>query len=127
LTSPKARSARPWPAGTAHNWSPWLRGAGGRGLSPSLGATLVAAPEATALIVASMVLGRLTRQSGTVTLAGALGVLPLLGWRRRWPGVGLALALAVPMIAKRLAGNGPLPGHQRGAALRTRLLYDRDP
>ena len=29
-----------------HNWSVFLRGAGGRGIAPALGATLVLAPDA---------------------------------------------------------------------------------
>lgn len=139
-----------------HNWSPWLRGVGGRGLSPALGATLVLAPEGTALLVAGMVVGRLRHNSGVTTLLCALGLLPLLGARRGRRGMAVALAVLAPMIAKRVRGNrvagsttsesngatavagarmvtgpvavGGLRGrHVRWEVIRSRLLYDREP
>src|SRR5713226_6576931 len=47
-----------------HNWSPFLRGAGGRGLSPALGALLVVAWPGTVLLLAGMALGRIVRETG---------------------------------------------------------------
>lgn len=111
---------------TGHNWSPLLGGAGGRGLSPALGATAVLAPEGTVILLGAVVAGRLARSTGLATLAGLGGLGPLLWWRRRWPGLAVALAVAIPMVAKRLAGNGPATGDRR-AVLASRLLFDRDP
>lgn len=128
-----AGRSRPWLAAaataatlSAHNWSPWLRGAGGRGLSPALGATLVSAPEGTALLLAAMVAGRLARQSALATLAATGGLVGLLG-RRGPSGVALGLAVAAPMVAKRLAGNGSPAGDFGRAVAWSRLLFDRDP
>lgn len=111
---------------SGHNWSPFLGGAGGRGLSPALGATGVLAPEAALALLGAMAAGRLGRCTGAATLTGLAALGPLLWWRRRWTGLATALAIAGPMIAKRLAGNGPLRGDPR-AALVSRLLFDRDP
>ena len=111
-----------------HNWSPLLGGAGGRGLSPALGATLACAPEATAVLGAAMGVGRLLRQTALVSLLGIGALFPVLWRRRGGPGLVLAASLAVPMVGKRLAGNSPLPtGAGRARVVRTRLLFDRDP
>jgi acyl phosphate:glycerol-3-phosphate acyltransferase len=121
-----------------HNWSPWLGGAGGRGLSPALGATLVLAPEGTAVLAAGMVAGRLLHQSGVATLLAILILVPVLGARRRAPGVALGLSICTPMLIKRVLGNAPLrpvmgPGTDAAAAsvpltahVISRLLFDRE-
>lgn len=111
-----------------HNWSPLLGGAGGRGISTALGATLVCAPEGTVVLGASLGLGRLVRQTGLVTLLGLLGLFPLLQRRRGVPGVVLACALALPMVGKRLMGNAPPPaGPGQRRVVLWRLLFDTDP
>ncbi|MDE3087522.1 MAG: glycerol-3-phosphate acyltransferase [Acidobacteriota bacterium] len=111
-----------------HNWSPLLGGAGGRGLSPALGATLACAPEGTVVLGAAMGAGRLLHQTALVSLLGIGALFPVLWRRRGLPGLVLAASLALPMVGKRLAGNGPLPtGAARARALRSRLLFDRDP
>lgn len=120
-----------------HNWSPWLGGAGGRGLSPALGATLVLAPEGTAVLAAGMAAGRLLHQSGVSTLLAILSLVPVLGARRGAPGVTLGLSICVPMLTKRALGNSPLgsvKGSRAGrnavpltAQLISRLFFDREP
>jgi glycerol-3-phosphate acyltransferase PlsY len=116
-----------------HNWSPFLGGAGGRGISPALGATLVLAPEATALLLGGLVVGRLAGETGLVSLLALAATAPLLARRRGRRGLATGVALAVPMVAKRLTGNAA-PGtvaRRRGCrpatVLVTRLLFDRDP
>jgi acyl phosphate:glycerol-3-phosphate acyltransferase len=117
-----------------HDWSPWLGGAGGRGLSPALGATLVLAPEGAVVLAGSMAAGRLAHQSGLATFLAALSLIPLLAARRRVAGVALALSICVPMTVKRLLGNSaPRPSSESGigpaslgAHLRSRLLFDRE-
>jgi glycerol-3-phosphate acyltransferase PlsY len=113
---------------TGHNWSPLLGGAGGRGVSTALGATLVTAPEASVVLGASLGLGRLVRQTGLACLVGIVSLFPLLGRRRGPAGVVLAGALAGPMLGKRVVGNEPpKPDANRRKVVVWRLLFDRDP
>ena len=51
-----------------HNWSPFLRGAGGRGISPATGALLVSAPTGAAVLLGGLAAGRLARQTALVSL-----------------------------------------------------------
>jgi glycerol-3-phosphate acyltransferase PlsY len=125
---------RPWLGALAaacgvagHNWSPFLGGAGGRGVSPALGASLALAPEATAVLGTGLALGRLARQTGLGTFLAIVSLPPLLARRRGERGLTIALALAVPMLAKRVAGNGaPAEGWDLRHVC-TRLFFDRDP
>lgn len=124
---------RPWLAAAAtsatlvaHNWNPFLRGAGGRGVSPALGATLVAAPEGTALLAAGLGIGRLARQSALGTIVATAALPGLLGRRRGLAGRALGLGIALPMVLKRIAGNRPLPAVGRARTALARLLFDRD-
>ncbi len=108
----------------AHNWSPLLRGAGGRGVSTSLGALAVAAPEGVAVLGSALGLGRLLGHSGLATLLGAGALLPVLA-RRRGPGLALAAAMVGPMLVKRALGNN----HHwptSSASWVERLLFDRE-
>jgi glycerol-3-phosphate acyltransferase PlsY len=109
-----------------HNWSPLLGGAGGRGISPALGAMAVLAPEGTALLLVAMAAGRLRRRTAEAVLAGLVVLLPLLAAGRGRRGLATAVAVATPMLAKRLAGNRR-PRRPLGPVLWSRLLYDRDP
>ncbi len=109
-----------------HDWSPWIGRAGGRGLSPALGATVVLAPEGTLVLALGMLAGRLVRQSGLVTLLAALSLPAVLASRRGGSGLALGVCICGPMIVKRVLGNTPLPAAP-GARVLSRLLFDRDP
>ncbi len=111
----------------AHNWSPWLRGAGGRGVSVALGATVVSAPEATAVLATGLAVGRLVRQTGLGCFVALVVMTGLLARRRGVRGAVLGASIALPMLAKRLAGNHPPASEGRGRVLLSRLLFDRDP
>jgi len=111
-----------------HNWSPLLGGAGGRGVSPALGATLATAPEGTVVLGATLGAGRLAKQTGLGVLVGLAALFPVLWRTRRGRGLVLALSLALPMVGKRLTGNTPVPpGPDRRRVLAWRLLFDSDP
>lgn len=110
-----------------HNWSPFMGGAGGRGISPALGATLVTAPEGAAILGVGLGAGRLFRQTGLGCLAALLGLAPVLVCRQGWRGGILALCVSGPIIAKRLIGNAPPSRSDLWRTLGTRLLFDRDP
>lgn len=109
-----------------HNWSPFLRGAGGRGIAPALGALLVSAWPGAALLVIGMLVGKACGQTGLGAFAAEVGLTPVLAV---WGGSDAALAgcaIALPMLVKRMTGNAPAT-HPRRRAYAHRLLYDRDP
>jgi glycerol-3-phosphate acyltransferase PlsY len=110
---------------TGHNWSPWLRGAGGRGIAPSLGALLVTAPAGAAALLLGLIGGRLTRQTGLGSLLGLLALVPVLTRTNGRRGTAAGACIAVPMVAKRLAGNRKAEGDRRSVYL-NRLLFDND-
>jgi glycerol-3-phosphate acyltransferase PlsY len=106
-----------------HNWSPFLGGAGGRGVSPALGVFLVLDPAGTAVLLAGLVAGRAARETALGCLVAYVALVPVLARRRGPRGVLACAAVLGPMVAKRLAGNGPAPDR---AAYLPRLLLDRD-
>jgi glycerol-3-phosphate acyltransferase PlsY len=125
---PVLRALAAGAAVTGHNWSPFLGGAGGRGVSTALGATLVTAPEATVVLGGSLGIGRLVRQTGLACFFGIVALFPVLGRRRGLAGVVLAGALAGPMLGKRVVGNEPPdPAADRRKVVLWRLLFDADP
>lgn len=128
LAGPQRPGLRALAAGmtlAGHNWSPWLRGAGGRGLAPALGATLTFIPEATAVLGLGMVGGRLTRQTAAGCFWSLLALFPILAMTRGRAGLRDAAAIAAPMIGKRLLGNQP-PEQPGLAVYINRLVLDRD-
>jgi glycerol-3-phosphate acyltransferase PlsY len=113
-------------AGVAgHNWSPWLRGAGGRGISPAMGALLVRDWPGSVTLLGGMAAGRILRSTGLGSAVADVALVPVL---RRWRGREGALvggAILAPMIAKRLLGNRPGAPATPSTYL-YRLLFDRD-
>jgi glycerol-3-phosphate acyltransferase PlsY len=109
-----------------HNWSVFLRGAGGRGISPAMGAMLVAAPEGSVLLLAGLAVGKAANATSLGAFAAYAGLAPLLMRTRGRGGLLTALTLLVPIVAKRLAGNRLPEGPDRGRTYRTRLLFDQD-
>lgn len=108
-----------------HNWSPYLDGAGGRGIAPSIGAYLVVAPEGAVLMLGGLTLGRFVRHSGIGTLLGQLAVIPALRATRGSRGAMAGAAVVAPMLLKRLAGNSR-PARRTLGVYAARLLFDRD-
>lgn len=116
-----------------HNWSPWLRGAGGRGLSVAGGVCLAMAWPGAAVLTIGVGLGRLFRQTGLGSFAAQASLPLALALTAGWPstvadpvvGATLGAALVAPMWAKRLMGNGPR--HRQPARVyASRLLFDKD-
>ena len=105
-----------------HNWSPFLRGAGGRGISPAMGAFLATAWPGTALLGAGLAIGRLMSKTALVSLLAMLLLVPVLAVTHGADGALAGALVAVPMLVKRLLGNA-VP---RAEVLRNRFLYDRD-
>lgn len=110
-----------------HCWSVFLRGAGGRGISPALGALSVLAWPGALLLLVGLAIGRLVRQTGLGAFVADLALVAVLGVWSGTSGLALGVALVVPMFAKRLAGNQPPPPGAGARVYRSRLLFDTDP
>jgi acyl phosphate:glycerol-3-phosphate acyltransferase len=109
-----------------HNWSPWLAGAGGRGMSVALGAFLPLAWPGTVVLALGLAGGRLCRQTALGSLVASAAVVPVVA-RTHGRAAGLAGAgIVATMLAKRLAGNRR-PEAPAARAYGHRLLFDRDP
>jgi glycerol-3-phosphate acyltransferase PlsY len=108
-----------------HNWSPWLGGAGGRGLSPAVGALLPRHPAGSVLLLAGMAGGRLAGETSLGALAADALLLPLLSRTGGRAGRLAALSVVAPMLLKRMLGNHPPYGEPDRVWL-WRFLYDRD-
>ncbi len=109
---------------TGHNWSPFLQLAGGRGVSPTMGALLVLAPEGASVVLAGVALGRAAADNaGVGALVADAALLPVLIRTRGRAGAALAAAVLAPMLVKRLLGNRPAAG---ASTYLWRLLFDRD-
>jgi glycerol-3-phosphate acyltransferase PlsY len=110
---------------TGHNWSPFLRGAGGRGVAPALGALLAGAPVGAAVVAAGLAAGRLTRQTGLGCFVAYVALVPIVHRVHGRAASALAASLLAPLVAKRVAGNHPPPSWDHRAVL-SRLLLDQD-
>lgn len=108
-----------------HNWSVFLRGAGGRGVSTAMGALLPTAPAGSGLILAGLALGRAAGESAIGCAVADVALVPTLRRVGGRTAAAAGAAVVVPMMAKRLAGNTPAtPPYVRTYA--SRLLLDRD-
>lgn len=107
-----------------HNWSIFMRGAGGRGISPALGATAVVAWPGTVVLALGLAAGRLARQTGFGCFVALLLLTPVLAVTRGADGALLGAVLVIPMLAKRAAGNARRPAD--GRTVVSRLVFDRD-
>lgn len=111
-----------------HNWSPFLRGSGGRGIMPATGALLCTDWKGAALILGGPTLGYACRESGLGSFASQLLLLSdTLLTRERRAALPSVAAVLAPIWAKRILGNEwevraglPLTRYLE------RLLYDRD-
>jgi len=113
----------------AHNWNPWLRLAGGRGVGPAIGfllglATLDALPAFIVVAAAGVPFGLIPQTVGLGLL-----VTPAAAYAGGEPAVVVAGcgAVAALVLLKRLLANGaPDPEIERPGVWWNRLVYDRD-
>ena len=108
-----------------HNWSLFLRGAGGRGVSTAMGALWPTAPVGSGLMLAGLALGRAAGESAVGCFVADVAMVPAARLAGGRPAAAAAGAVVVPMLAKRVAGNGPAP-EPRWRTRVWRLLLDRD-
>ncbi len=111
----------------AHDWNPWLRFQGGRGVGPAIGfmlglATFDALPAFIVVAVASVPFGQ-----SPLGVGAGLIVAPVAAYVGGEPGavVGGCVAMTALVLAKRLLANGPPQADTTGVWL-NRLLFDRD-
>ena len=110
-----------------HDWSPFLGGAGGRGLSPAMGALLVNAWPGVVVLGAGLAGGRLVRRTSLGCFVSYLVLVPALAVTRGRRGALAGAAVLLPILAKRLSGNAPPPaGGDRARVLLRRLVHDQD-
>jgi glycerol-3-phosphate acyltransferase PlsY len=108
-----------------HDWSPFLSGAGGRGISTAMGALLVTAWPGTVLLLLGMALGRLIDQAGFGSFLADVMLVPFLGTVMGAAAALAGAAVVVPMLVKRVTGNAP-PTESRPRIYARRLLFDCD-
>ena len=108
-----------------HNWSPFLRGAGGRGLSPALGALLVVAWPGAVLLLAGMIIGSVSGETaiGALHRRARAHARPRGHARRQRRARGRGDHGA--MLVKRVVGNAR-PVRPGMHPYLMRLLFDRD-
>jgi glycerol-3-phosphate acyltransferase PlsY len=120
--------AAPLAAGAAvagHNWSPFLGGAGGRGIAPALGGFLVLAPAGAATLMAGLVGGKIGGETALGCLVAYVLLVPVASHFHGKPGRDAAISVLVPLVVKRLAGNST-PDRRGVSVYLWRLLFDRD-
>lgn len=116
-----------------HNWSPYIRMTGGRGISATVGVMLAFAMWQEILIGIALVgiVGALWLKDMAFWTFIVIVALPglVLFFGRDAEIVALFACLAVVLLAKRLTGNWDWPGGQHynwKSVLLHRLLWDRD-
>ena len=111
---------------SGHNWSPFLRGHGGRGVGPAVGALLMNAWPGVVVLLGCMIVARAFRQTGVGGFFGEVLLAPVLAITNGPVGALAGGAVGLPMLVKRIVGNArpTTPGWR---AYGHRLLYDQDP
>jgi len=109
-----------------HNWSPFLRGHGGRGVGPAIGALLVNAWPGVVVLLGCMVVARAFRQTGLGGFVGEVLLAPVLAVTNGPVGALVGGAVGMPMLVKRVIGN-ERPADRGWRMYAHRLLYDHDP
>jgi glycerol-3-phosphate acyltransferase PlsY len=102
---------------TGHNWSIFLKGAGGRGLSTMTGALCILAWPGAAVMCAGLILGAVTRRVGPAMCVAVAALLPVLAVTNGPPAALAGLLLLAPMAVKTasLVRRRGLPSRPFGA------------
>lgn len=107
-----------------HNWSVWLGGAGGRGISPAMGALLVRDPPGAVTLMTGLSF-KAVHATGLGGFLADVALVPVLAMTRGPAGALMGAGVVLPMLVKRLVGNRP-PVRRDVAAYASRLVFDRD-
>ncbi|HZD78762.1 MAG TPA: glycerol-3-phosphate acyltransferase [Actinomycetota bacterium] len=109
-----------------HDWSPFLRGAGGRGLSTALGALLVNGWEGVVVLSVGLAGGKLAKRTSIGCFIAYLALVPVLRATRGPSGMVAGGSVVVPLLVKRVLGNRPAVGARRWRIYLNRLVLDQD-
>lgn len=109
-----------------HNWSVVLGGAGGRGISPSMGSMLVNGWQGSVHLLVMLAAGKLSRATSLGAFIGYLTLGEVLVRARGRRGRRTAAFLVVPMLVKRIMGNVAPTGPSAGRVRLVRLVFDQD-
>jgi glycerol-3-phosphate acyltransferase PlsY len=111
-------------AGVAgHNWSIFLGGHGGRGISPAIGALLVGNWPGAVVLLGGLAVGRTVRQTALTSLIADGLLVPVLAATRGRRGAAAGATIVIVLVAKRLVGNRAADDRR---VYGYRLLFDRD-
>jgi glycerol-3-phosphate acyltransferase PlsY len=111
----------------AHDWNPWLRFDGGRGVGATIGVLLALSPVAIVVFIVIAVAGVLLRAIPQgVALALLATPLAALAAGDHAATVAACALLAVVALVKRLLANGPPDALAPRGVWLNRLLLDRD-
>ena len=109
-----------------HNWSAFLGGAGGRGLSPAIGALAVVAWPGSLLLLGGLGGGKLMSHTGLVSFVALIVLTPFLAVLYGGIGAAYGVAAALPILIKRVLGNQLPQDPSSRHVFVNRLLYDSD-
>lgn len=109
-----------------HDWSVFLGGAGGRGISPALGSMVVTGWQGSVHLLAALTVGKAVRSTSLGAFAGYVTLPAVMARHRGRDGLIAGLCLITPMLLKRVVGNQPLPRVEATRVAVTRLLFDQD-
>lgn len=109
-----------------HNWSLFQAGVGGRGVLPATGVLLVVAPPCAALAAGGIAVGYVAGDTAPACFVTQLLLVPVLAAVQGRRGALLGLAMAAPMLAKRLFGSSSLTREHLRQTYVTRMIFDRD-
>jgi glycerol-3-phosphate acyltransferase PlsY len=109
-----------------HDWSPFLRGAGGRGVLPAIGALAVAYPPGAALLIGGIAAGYASGDTAPGCFAAQALLTPFLALTGGRRGALFGAAITAPMLLKRLVGNRTFHRPTDAGTYWTRAMYDRD-
>ena len=122
---PELQAAACAAAVAGHNWSPFLGGAGGRGITAAIGALGATAPTGSAVLLGGMTLGRIGGETAFGSFAADMLLVPYVSTTDGRRGKLAGTAIVAVLLAKRLTGNGP-PKEKKASVYLNRLLFDCD-
>lgn len=110
-----------------HNWSPFLAGSGGRGISPAMGALAVVAWPGAIVLLAGLAVGKLAGHTGFGSFVAQALLVPIVAVIGGSSAALAGACVLAPLWVKRVAGNQPAEERSSlGRVLASRLLFDHD-